>query len=151
MFYATIPSTPVFGLRREIDRLFDETFSGARNANQGWVPSTDIRETDAALTLEMELPGVAPEAVEVTTDKGVLTIKGRRESSQKTEEKSRWHVTERVHGAFQRSFQLPETVDGSAIDATYANGVLTVRLPKAPKAAPQKIQIRTNQRSTHTE
>ena len=144
MFYATLPSKPLFGLRREIDRLFDDTFAGAGQIQTGWIPATDIRETDAALTLEMELPGIAPEMVEVTTDKGILTIKGRREATQANEgEKSRWHVTERVHGAFQRSFHLPEGVEGGAIEATYSNGLLTVRLPKAPKAEPKKIQITT--------
>lgn len=142
MFYATLPSTPVFGLHHEIDRLFDDAFGAAGRSQTGWIPATDIRENDAALTLEMELPGVAPEMVEVTTDKGVLTIKGRRETTQTAEgEKNRWHVTERVHGAFQRSFQLPEGVEGSAIEAAYANGVLSVRLPKAPKVEPRRIQV----------
>lgn len=141
MFYATLPTAPLFGLRREIDRLFDDTFNGTSHGQTGWIPATDIRETDAALTIEMELPGVSPQNVEVTTDKGVLSIKGRRESETVQGDNSRWHVTERVHGAFQRAFKLPENVEGNGIEATYANGVLMVRLPKTPKAEPKKIEI----------
>jgi HSP20 family protein len=145
MFYTTIPSKPLFGLRREIDRLFDDTFAGAGQIQTGWIPVTDVRETDAALTLEMELPGISPDMVEVTAENGVLTIKGRREATSGNEnEKSRWLVTERVHGAFQRSFKLPESVEGGAIEAAYAHGLLTVRLPKAAKPEPRKIQVKTS-------
>jgi HSP20 family protein len=149
MFYATLPSAPIFGLRREIDRLFEDTFNGAGAASPGWAPATDIRETDTALTVEMELPGVAPDAVEVMADKGVLTVKGRREAVRNDDSRNgesqngRWHITERVHGAFQRAFQLPDNVEWGEIEATYSNGVLTVRLPKTPKAQPKKIAVVT--------
>jgi HSP20 family protein len=142
MFYSTFQTTPLVGLRREIDRLFDDTF-GQSAQQTGWIPATDIRETEDAWMLAMDVPGVTAENVEVTTDKGVLTVKGRRESAVTDKDKGRWHTIERVHGAFQRSFRLPETAEGNAIEAAYQHGVLAIRIPKTPRPEPRKIRITT--------
>ena len=143
MIYRTSLSAPVFGLRREIDRLFEDTF-GRGDGTVSWSPSVDIKETDKELRLEMEIPGINPDEVELTAENGVLTIRGEKRSEMKEgEDASRYHVIERSFGGFVRSFQLPQGLDESKIEATHHNGVLSVHIPKAALPQPRKIQIGT--------
>lgn len=143
MLYRSPISTPAFSLRREIDRLFDDAFGreGARGARATWAPVVDVREEDRALIFEFELPGLRPEQVEITSDNGVLTVRGDKRE-ERTENEGRQHIVERTYGAFSRSFQLPQGVDEERIEASFENGVLTVRVPKAAQPQPRRIQIR---------
>lgn len=141
MFYRTGLTTPVFGLRREIDRLFDDTFGRGDGVNN-WVPAVDIRETEKELSLDVELPGIRPEDVEITAENGVLTLRGEKHGERKEgEEGSRYHMVERTYGSFTRSFQLPQGLDDSKIEASYNDGVLSIQIPKTALAQPRKIQI----------
>jgi HSP20 family protein len=144
MLYANLPAPPLFGLRRDIDRLFDETFNRDAGSRMGWLPATDVREDDKAVTLEVELAGIAPENVQVTAENGVLTVKGERNGAEAVRNQNeRWHLTERLHGKFERSFQLHGNLNESGIDASFSNGLLTVRVPKAALPEPKKIEIKT--------
>ena len=140
MLYATVRTAPVFGLRREIDRLFEETFGRGQAGLSEWTPAVDIRETDQALTFAVELPGIKPKDVEVTTNDGVLTIRGERTTEWDEGEEGRYHLVERNYGTFMRQFQLPQGVDGDKIEADVEDGMLRVRIPKT--ALPQAKQIR---------
>jgi HSP20 family protein len=140
MLYRTSLNAPIFGLRREIDRLFEDTFSGSGN-QAGWSPSANIRESNDALAFEFELPGLKPEQVEVTCDNGVLTVRGERREERKEGDEGRYHLVERTYGSFSRSFQLPQNVDEDQIDASFENGLLTVRVPKAALPQPRRIEI----------
>ena len=141
MLYRTT-SSPVFSLRREIDRLFDDTFGGEATTRRSWMPAVDVRETDGEYTFELELPGIAPEHVELTADHGVLTVRGEKgQQTRKEGEEGRWHVVERGYGSFVRAFQLPQRVDEERIEAQFAHGVLTVRVPKAARPQPRRIRI----------
>jgi HSP20 family protein len=143
MVYRTTVSAPIFGLRREIDRLFEDTFGREGLSASGWVPAVDVREDNQEVTLTFELPGVSPLDVEITTDNGVLTVHGRKEQTRKEgDENSRYHVIERAYGEFSRSFQLPKGLDESKIEADYKNGLLVVRIPKAALPQPKRIQIK---------
>ena len=102
----------------------------------------DIREEPAAWTFEMDLPGIAPEAVEVTAEKGRLTVSGEKSSQREAGVDEKWHLLERVHGTFKRSFALPEHVAEDRIEATFSNGVLTIRLPKAEVAQARKVVVK---------
>lgn len=136
--------TPLFTLRREMDRLMDDAF-GSRGipgtAPSAWSPAVDVREDASAWTFEVDLPGVAPEQVEVTAEKGVLTISGEKRREQEESEADRWRMVERVRGTFKRTFQLPEHVNEAGIQASFRHGVLTVRVPKAEVPAPRKISV----------
>jgi HSP20 family protein len=134
---------PVFGLRREIDRLFEDTFGGD-SRRSGWAPAVDIREDNKEIALEVELPGIKPSNVEVVAENGVLTIRGEKESGSTEGSEGRYHVVERSYGSFTRSFQLPTGVDEQRIEADFADGLLTVRIPKAALAQPRKIEIRNS-------
>ena len=141
MIYRTSLSAPVFGLRREIDRLFEDTF-GRGDAMTAWSPAVDVKESDKELRLEIELPGIKPEEVELTAENGVLTVRGEKRGERKEgDEESRYHLVERSYGSFMRSFQLPKGLDESKIQADYNDGILTVHIPKAALPQPKKIQI----------
>jgi HSP20 family protein len=133
---------PAFGLRREIDRLFDDMLGMQAMQNRvAWNPAVDIRESDKELTILAELPGLNPDQVEVTCDNGVLSIRGEKTEARKEGEEGRWHLVERTYGAFNRSFQLPQGVDESKIEGSFNNGLLTVRIPKAALPQPKRISI----------
>ncbi len=134
--------TPAFGLRREIDRLFDDMFGHtALQSQSGWSPAVDIREDDKELSILAELPGMNPEEVEITSDNGILTIRGEKSEIRREGEERRYHLVERNYGTFTRSFQLPQGVDESKIEAGFDNGLLTVRIPKAALPQPKRIAI----------
>lgn len=139
------PFAPVFSLRRDIDRLFDEAFgsseSGALGNGEMWMPPVNIREAQNEVRIDLELPGVAPEKVDVSIEKGVLTISGEKREERKEGEEGRWHLVERRYGTFARSFTLPQGTDEDQVTAEFRDGVLTVRIPKLPAAQPRKIQI----------
>ena len=141
MVYRTTALTPLFSLRREMDRLFDDTFGRAATNSTSWTPAVDVREEKDAFVFQLELPGVSPEAVEVTADGGVLSVSGEKKSEEQRDE-DRWHIVERVSGSFRRTFQLPQNVAEEKIDATFEDGVLTVRVPKAEQPKPKKIEVR---------
>ena len=134
---------PVFGLRREIDRLFEDTF-GRDVSRSGWVPPVDVREDGKEIVLEIELPGIKREDVEVTAENGVLTIRGEKQNRTHESGEGRYHVIERSYGSFMRSFQLPNGVDEQRIEAEFVDGLLAVRVPKAALAQPRRIEIRNS-------
>jgi HSP20 family protein len=138
MLYRMTTSSPIFGLRREIDRLFEDTFARDGNA---WTPAVDIKETEKDIRVELELPGLKPEDVEITAENGVLTIRGEKRTERKEGEDSRYHVVERAYGAFMRTFQLPQGVDEEQINAEFDNGILTLLVPKTALPQPRRIQI----------
>jgi HSP20 family protein len=147
MLYRTTPTTPVFGLRREIDRLFEDTF-GRGDTGTSWTPAVDVQENQNELRLDVELPGLNPDEVEITADNGVLTIRGEKQFERKEGDDSRYHVVERSYGSFLRSFQLPQGLDESRIDATFNNGILSIHIPKSALAQPKKIQIKSGEAGT---
>ncbi len=139
MLYRTSLTTPIFGLRREIDRLFEDTFQNADRA--GWAPTVNIRETTNEFAFDVELPGLKPEQVEITCDNGVLMIRGERQEERKEGEEGRYHLVERSYGSFSRSFQLPQNVNEEEIQAEFDSGLLHVRVPKAEVPQPRRIEI----------
>src|SRR6185437_9552378 len=117
MLYATATarSAPVFGLRREIDRLFEDTFGRDPAGQHAWMPTVDICETDYELTFVVELPGMKAEDVDVSALDGVLTIQGERLDERTAGQEERYHLVERNYGSFVRRFQLPPGLDGEKI------------------------------------
>jgi len=142
MVYRTTLS-PIGSLRREIDRFFDDAVARVAPITASWTPAVDIRETKDAWEFAVEIPGVDPAQVEVTAEARVLKIRGQKNITRsEADEQSRWLSTERISGAFERSFRLPAQVREDAIEARYAHGVLTVTVPKAEVPA-RKIEVRT--------
>jgi HSP20 family protein len=138
MLYSMTTASPIFGLRREIDRLFEDTF--ARDGNS-WTPAVDVKENESEIRMDLELPGLSPDDVDITAENGVLTVRGEKKSERKEGEDSRYHVIERSYGTFMRAFSLPKGVDESQIQAEFNNGILSLRIPKAALPQPRRIQI----------
>lgn len=133
------PITDLKSMEEEMDRLVGRPFS--RNA---WAPSLDVSENEDRFDVHVDLPGIAPEDVSVTYEKGTLTVSGRREFSSENQNAT-WHRIERGYGAFARSIRLPETADSEKIEATFDKGVLTVTVPKAEAAKPRQIEVRARE------
>ena len=144
MLYRATLTAPVFGLRRQIDRLFEDTFGRGQAGQSEWSPAVDIRETGQELAFEVELPGIVPEDVEVTAELGILTVRGVRTEEWQEGDEERYHMIERGYGSFARSFQLPQGVDEERIQADLEHGLLRVRIPKAALPQPKKIQIKAS-------
>ena len=123
-----------------LNRMFSD-FYGEAFSRSAWVPAVDIYETDAhEVVLKAELPEMKREDISVTFENGVLTLKGERKFEQETSKES-YHRVERRHGAFSRSFTLPNSVDATRISAAYKDGVLTIRLPQREEAKPKQIDV----------
>ena len=126
-----------FGEMRNLSRVFfDEP-----TVRESWLPAVDVFETEDNLTIRAELPGVKTEDIKVEVDNGVLTIEGERKREEKLEKDNAYRL-ERVYGRFTRRFSLPKSVDGSNVAATYKDGILELKLPKAEEAKPRKVQIK---------
>ena len=140
---------PFGSLRRDMERMFED-FSrewgwsppAAPGAGMATAPRLDVSETETELKIEAELPGVDEKDVEVVLTNDRLTIKGEKKH-EKEEKKKDYHLVERPSGSFARTVGLPFDADPEQVKASFANGVLTVTLPKPPevKAKEKKIQI----------
>jgi HSP20 family protein len=107
-----------------------------------WRPAVDVHESASELRFDVELPGIRPDDIEINVDNGVLMIRGEKSEERKEDDKEgRYHILERSYGTFFRSFQLPQGVDESQINADVDQGVLHIRIPKAALPQPRRIQI----------
>ena len=136
--------SPLTLLGRELDRLFNmpafRDLEETTIATSAWVPAVDLKEEADRFLIRADIPGVAPEAIEVTMESGVLTIKGER-TEEHTEESEGYRRVERRHGSFHRRFSLPDTADAEGITASGRDGVLEIVIPKKPVAQPRKIEV----------
>ena len=126
-------------LQKEVDRLFGSPYTTAADSG-AWLPPVDIQEEQGQFLLHVDLPGVDPKNVEITSDQGVLTIRGKREVNRKDTQEG-FRRVERHSGEFQRRFSLPETADVQAIKAKAVNGVLEVAIPKLAQVQPHRITV----------
>jgi HSP20 family protein len=131
-------------MTNRLSRAFDD-FPGATDRPQrsSWLPAVNVEETKDEMVLTAELPGMRQEDVEIELENNVLTISGNKQSEREEQEERRYHLWERRWGSFQRSFTLPRTVDAESIEATFQEGVLTIRMPKVPEAKGRRIEIRS--------
>ena len=149
---------PFESLHREIDRLFDDFGLGFRwpsarslftteplfRREVTWpkMPAVDIVESEQAYEITADLPGMDEKNIEVKVADSVLTMKG--EKQEEKEEKKDYYLQERSFGSFQRSFELPDSVDPDKIEASFKKGVLTVTMPKKVEAQKpaKKIEVK---------
>ena len=122
-------------LRRELDQNFE---TAAHDAS--WTPAVDIHEEPKQFVVHADLPGVKPADIEITADKGVLTLRGARNFEQKSDD-GHYSRVERVNGKFLRTFSLPDNVQTDAIRAQFKDGVLELTIPKIAKAEPRRIEV----------
>lgn len=108
-----------------------------------WSPKVDVIEDAERYLVKAELPEVRKEDITVSVRDGILTLKGERKF-EKEEKNKKYHRIERAYGSFFRSFQLPEDVDASRIDANFKDGMLSVSILKAPFKSPAQIDVKIN-------
>lgn len=125
--------SPFFGLRRELDRLFDDMFRLPGFASLGtatW-PSVEVTDGEHEVRVSAEIPGLGEKDVELTVRDGVLSISGEKKSETQDQDRS---YSERWYGRFERRIALPPGVEEDKAAATFRDGVLTITLPKSPDA-----------------
>ena len=129
-------------LQREMNRFPMKTTSEDNGdvVTSDWAPAVDIKEEDNRFLLVADIPGVDPKDIEIHMEKGILTLKGERESEKKTEREGYKRI-EREHGIFYRRFTMPDGVNPEGIEANSKNGVLTVVIPKAEAVQPRRIEV----------
>lgn len=131
------PHTEMKRWNRDLDDFFNWP---TRSRPQIFSPAVDIQEQEDSFVIKADLPGMSKDAIEIQVENDTLTLSGKREQSSE-EENSGVRVKERSYGSFCRSFRLGPKVAVGEIDASYDNGVLTLKLPKAEEAKPHKIDV----------
>ena len=128
-------------IKQVFDRFFNETEGDASSVvTSQWVPRVDIKEEPNRFVILADLPGVDPNQIEVNMDKGILSIRGERQSEERMEGE-RYSRVERAHGIFYRRFALPENADPDGVAATGRHGVLEITIPKRPESTPRRISV----------
>ncbi len=138
------PFRDLLTTQREFDRLFKEAFSPMSGetelSTRSWAPPVDIYETEDAIVLKAELPGVDAKDVEVRVEDNNLYLKGERKFEKEVKEQN-YHRVERSYGSFARSFSLPNSISADKVKAEFRDGLLTLTMPKREEAKPKTIKI----------
>lgn len=132
-----------------LDAVLGDRPSGAESY---WMPTFDLAERPGEYVLIVELPGVEPDAVDLSVEKNVLTVRGVKQPSVSAESNRdmRVYALERTTGPFGRALRLPEHIESERIEASFTNGILEVRIPKSSAAQARKISIgRDRERSAN--
>jgi len=138
------PFRDLVSLREKMNRLFEEAFTSRGEEKDliasTWTPSVDIYETENALVLTAELPGLDEKDIEIKIEDNTLTLRGERKFEKETKEEN-YHRLERSYGSFYRSFTLPNYIDQDKIQAEHENGILKITMPKKPELKPKKVKV----------
>lgn len=146
----TLWNTTTTTLPTDVRQIFERFFQnndegdGSNVVTSQWAPRVDIKEEDQRFVIYADVPGMDPADIEVSMEKGILTIKGER-TTEKSEQNGRFTRVERAHGSFHRRFALPDSADADNISATGKHGVLEIVIPKKAEKAARRITINTAQ------
>jgi HSP20 family protein len=132
-------------IQGEMNRLFDTFFANGRSngadaRSRRWVPAMDLMETDDALVLKADLPGLERDDVSIEVKDNVLTVAGERKAEH-SEKADGFYRVERAFGSFARSLTLPDGIDAEQVAASFDRGVLEVRIPKPAERKPHRVEI----------
>ena len=138
------PFRGMMTLREKMNKLFEDTFSSRGEEKDlfsgTWTPSVDIYESENALVLTAEVPGLDENEVEIKIEDNTLILQGERKFEKEKKEEN-YHRIERSYGSFYRSFSLPNYINVEKISAEHENGVLKITMPKKPELKPRKVKI----------
>ncbi|HZD51614.1 MAG TPA: Hsp20/alpha crystallin family protein [Woeseiaceae bacterium] len=131
-------------LHRDLDEIAGRRFSAAIGADgdlvADWVPAVDVIEEKDRFVLRADVPGVDPDAIDVSMEQGILTLAGARQEASPEPFEGLKRI-ERASGRFRRRFTLPEAADAEHITARTSNGILEVTIPKQPEVQPRRITV----------
>jgi HSP20 family protein len=147
------PFRDLVSLREKMNRLFEDAVT-ARGEERDmiastWAPSVDIYETENAIIMNAEVPGIDEKDIEIKIEDNTLTIKGERKFEKETKEEN-YHRIERSYGSFYRSFTIPRHVDQDKINAEHDNGVLRITMPKTPESKPKTVKVIKTKKKSET-
>ncbi len=140
--------SPVMAIQNEMNRMFDQFFAdpftllplASTRSMSDFIPRVDVSETDTAMLVTAELPGMEEKDIQITLENEALLITGEKKSD--LEEKGKnFHRVERTYGSFQRAIPLVSEIQQDKVEAVFKNGVLNITLPKTPAAAKQSRKI----------
>lgn len=135
------PLRAIADLESEMDRLMTSSFAWPEEfEGVDFSPPCNIRETEREFVVEFDIPGIKKEDVKIEIENNRLSVSGER-SDLREEKDARHFLTETSYGSFMRSFQLPSQVDENKVDARYAEGVLTVTVPKTAATKSKQVKI----------
>jgi len=131
-------------LQAALNRLFDGFFRNRQTEHKDalWFPAIDVAETDMAIVVRAELPGITKKDVDIALQENILVIQGEKKRNKKAKHEE-FYLIERSFGCFYQSFTLPVAVDQDKVTAIFTQGVLTITLPKVEATKPQRIAIAT--------
>jgi HSP20 family protein len=128
-------------LGRRFSDILDDFFTDAVSTRQSrFIPSIDVAESDKQFEIEVQIPGMKKEDINVNLENGILTISGERSFKNEKEDK-KYHKVETHYGSFTRSLQLPESINPESVKATYNDGILSITVDKSEKKSSKKIKI----------
>lgn len=136
------PWGDIVNLREVMNQLFEESFARPRSGG-GMSLAVDVQETNDSYIIHTSVPGVKQDDVAISLLGSTLTIRGERKDQKCEEKDGRWLIRERQAGVFTRSVMLPGAVDADGAQADFADGVLTITLPKAERDKVRQIEVRT--------
>jgi HSP20 family protein len=139
------PFTDFDELQRQMERLFSPRGSSSiRAVQRGTFPAVNIGVTPDAVEIYAFAPGIDPKSLDVSVDKGLLTIAGQRKGSVRDDRKEKLNVysRERAEGEFRRVVSLPDDADPDRVNATYRNGVLHISIQKREASRPRRIEVK---------
>ena len=132
-------------LRREMDAAFERVGTSTRRLARGTpYPAVNLYESDAGYVVTAEVPGLASSDFEVSVEGNRVTLRGERKVEYPDDGQTSIHRRERQSGIFRRSVELPVPLDSDKAEAVYRNGVLMLRVPKAPSHQPRQITVQTS-------
>lgn len=134
------PFRDMVTMRRAMDRLIENSLSEDSTQTAEWGLPLDVIEDEDNYIVKASVPGIKPDALEITYNKGMLTIKGQMEDESEST-KGQYHLRERRFGTFSRTISLPTTVKPEDIQADYHDGILSLKMPKAEEVKPKRIPI----------
>lgn len=139
-------NNPIAALQRDMNRVFESFLNRVGDLEWPWgsdEAKSDVVEVDDAIEVSIELPGMDMNDIEVSVSDDMLTVKGEKKI-ERQEEKKGYYLSERSYGAIYRTIPLPPGVDGEKAEASFRNGVLTIRLPQTPeaKAKVKRIEVK---------
>jgi HSP20 family protein len=138
------PFNEIVSLREAMDRLFEDSFISPRFASQfgqfgGRGVVANLFETKDGFVLQVPMPGVRPEDVEITTQQDSLSLKWETKLSIPEGATTHWQGFQ--HGQYQQSFTLPAPINPDRVEASYSDGILTINLPKAEHAKTRTVKV----------
>jgi HSP20 family protein len=134
------PWSLVNRLHRHLDEAFSTTAAAGESDGAWWIPQVDVYEEPERFAVLVDVPGVGPKDIEITAEKGVLTIRGERRV-RTPEDSGAYRRLERRSGKFLRRFTLPDSANLDSITAKHTQGVLEVTIPKQAKLQPRRIEV----------